>query len=348
MDPQHVIDNRTPMAVTCIPMDDRHGREVAVVIMKMAYDVSPAGVIRAVLFGAPIRASDVPAGEGPWASIRYPSDLVDDKPGTDVIVVGTAHPPPGVSVTEQDVSVCVETGQRALKKTVRVYGARIWYGGAFGLAPGPAAPLGPTPIAYELAFGGVEERANGETIIDWRNPAGTGVSKDRNRLLGAPAPAIEDPDRPLARSAPAPAGFGPIPAHWSPRRERAGTHDDRWRRERAPIRPVDFDPRHHSCAVPELWSEARLAGDEPVEILGMRPEGALRFQLPRYAPILEIEGARGGAPQPALDTFHIDADSGRVELTFRASLPLPRKSERLGKIRVRASADLPQHIGITS
>ena len=238
MNPQRVIDNRTPMSVGCVPLDDRHGREVMVIIMKMTYEVSPASEIRAVLFGTPIRVNDVTVSEARstmgaplpsprWPSIRYPSDLVDEKPGTDVVLVGTAYPPPGRAVTEQDVSIRVETGHRTLQKTVRVYGPRVWYDGAFGAVPGPPAVLAPTPLVYELAFGGVDESAGSEMVIDFRNPAGTGAGKNRSRLIGTPAPAIEDPQQPLARSQPAPAGFGPIPAYWSPRKERAGTSQGR-------------------------------------------------------------------------------------------------------------------------
>lgn len=76
--------------------------------------------------------------------------------------------------------------------------------------------------------------------------------------------------------------------------------------------------------------ETPLVGDEPVEVLGATPEGALRFRLPRYAPVFHST-VRGGtfAHETHMDTLLIDADERRVELVWRVSVRLPRKSEHL-------------------
>jgi hypothetical protein len=330
-----IIHNRTPFTARCVPMDDRHGRELLVVILKMAYDVSPSGRCRPLLGGAPVRLTDERVSGAAESSLRYPGDLLDDKPGADVILAGTARPPADRAVTEMDVSLRVETGRRTLQKAVRVHGPRVWYAGAGGVVPGPAARLAPTPLRYELAYGGADASDPRRPLVERRNPAGTGVAVDRRRLVGTPAPAIEDPARPLGSSSPAPAGFGPIAPEWSPRLERAGTYDEVWRRERAPLRPADFDPRHHCCSEPELWSEEPLAGDEAVEVLGATLEGAWRFRLPRHAPVVvaDLRGERVEI-RPGVDTLLIDADAGRVELVWRARVPRPRKLDHVRAIRV--------------
>ena len=259
--------------------------------------------------------------------------------------MGKAYPPLDRAVTEQDVTVRVETGHRTLGKTVRVHGARVWYRTALGVAPGPASPLTPTPLIYELAYGGVDDSDPRRVLIEPRNPAGTGLVADRARLIGTLAPAIEDPRHPLTSQRPAPAGFGAIAAHWSPRSDWAGTYDEAWQRDRAPVRPVDFQPRHHCCSDPELWSDTPLVGDEPVEVLGATPEGAWRFRLPRYEPVFEVFERRGASKhRPRVDTFLIDADAGRVELTWRVSVPLPRKSQFLEAIRVLGPEHLPDRL----
>ncbi len=115
-------ENLTAMEVRCLPMDDRHGRVVLVAIAKVTYVVSEIGVSRLARPAAPIRLEDEPTAYSPYASIKYPSDWVDEKPGTDVIVVGTAMPPPGRVQTEMDVSVRVGR----LFKAVRIHGPRAY------------------------------------------------------------------------------------------------------------------------------------------------------------------------------------------------------------------------------
>lgn len=324
-------------------MDDRSGRDVMVVIAKLTYAVAPTGQVSLAVPPSPIRAADVPSSDKPNASIRYPSDLVDDKPGTDVVLLGTAYPPRGREVTDQIVSLRVTGAQHALQKSVRVFGARVWHSGVLGITPGPAAPLGPTPLVYELTYGGVDDTDHRGVTIDRRNPAGTGHMTDRNRLLGLPAPPIEGLRPTVGGAGFAPAGFGAIAITWEPRVSRFGTPDTKWRRDRAPARPLDFDPRFNSCASPDLWSETPLRGDEVFEILGATPSGSWIFRLPTYRPLFRSL-IRGVATElrTHLDLCLIDADAGRVELTWRASTPMPRRVADLEAMQIFGDGELPE------
>src|SRR5687767_14172356 len=98
--------NLTFMAADWIVMVDRHGRDVLVAIAKMAYAVSSRGVVEATPVPPPIRPTDVLVASDRAASIRYPSDLVDERPGTDVVLVVTAVPP-SRSATHVDVTLRV-------------------------------------------------------------------------------------------------------------------------------------------------------------------------------------------------------------------------------------------------
>jgi len=345
MDLTRLCDNRTPMDVRCIPMDDREGRDVLVVIAKMTWRLAPNGAATIARPISPVRLFDVPRTDGLYPSLRYPSDGVDEKVGTDVLLLGTAYPAHH-DATEQRVSLRVETGHESLHKVLTVHGPRTWQMSVMsGLAPGPSAKMAPTPLAYELTYGGIDATDPDAVVMDYRNPSGSGFLERRKSLAGHPAPVIEDPRTPVSSRSPAPAGFGPIPAHWQPRSSRMGTHDDTWRRERAPLLPLDFDPRHNSCAPPDQWLETPLQGDEAVEVLGASPEGALRFRLPRYAPVFHAT-IRGRTHEPAthLDTFLIDADQRRVELCWRTRVALPRKTEHLEKIVVFGSESLPEPV----
>ncbi|MDI1437277.1 DUF2169 family type VI secretion system accessory protein [Polyangium sorediatum] len=344
MDLERITSNRTPMVVRSLLMDDRHGREVLAVIAKLTY-AAPRGVATIAVTQAPIRLEDEPTSSHPWASPKYPNDAVDHKPGTDILLVGTAYPPRGKPVTEFDVSLRVEAPHRSIHKVIRVYGPSVWCRGVRGVVPGPAATATPTPLVYEQAFGGRDETQPGGIVLDRRNPSGTGFAVDRTCLVGTPAPKLEDPRVPLSSRLPAPAGFGPLGASWTPRVERAGTFDSVWARERAPLRPVDFDPRYASVAPPDLWSEEPLEGTEAIEVLNATPDGVWRFRLPRYAPRFQsvIRGVERDLPTH-LDTLLIDADAGHVELTWRATTPMPRKSEHVEAVRIFGAHPIPEPI----
>lgn len=343
MDLERLCDCRAPMTARCLPMDDRSGRDVMVVIAKLTYAVAPSGSVSLAVPPSPIRAVDVPTSDRPNASIRYPSDLVEEKPGTDVVLVGTAYPPRGKEVTEQIVSLRVTGPTHALSKSVKVFGSRVWHSGVLGITPGPAATLGPTALVYELAYGGVDDADHRAVTMDRRNPAGTGHVADRTRLLGLPAPPIESARPTIATSSPTPAGFGAIAIGWEPRVARFGTPDAKWRRDRAPARPLDFDPRFNSCASPDLWSETPLAGNEVFEIVGATPSGAWRFRLPAFRPVFRslIRGVATDLPTH-LDLCLIDADTGRVELTWRASTPMPRRVDDLEAMQIFSDGELPE------
>jgi hypothetical protein len=323
-------------------MVDRHGRDVCVAIAKIAYEVSARGVIR-LARRIDIRLADVPTAPGPWSSIRLPSDAVEEKPGTDLLLVGTAEP--ARRATWMDVTLRVAAAHGIIEKTVRVFGPRVFVesiGGA--VTPGPAAGVVPTRLAYEHAWGGHDGDGD-QLLVDWRNPAGVGVAADRKRLVGRPAPRLEDPAAGASTREPTPAAFAPLRSDWLPRSRFCGTQDEAWRRERAPLRPRDFDPRHNCVAPLDLWSAAPLSGGEPIEVTGVLAEGPWRFQLPRYEPrFRSFVGGTAREHRTHLDTLLLDADERRVELTWRAAVPLPRKQERFERVEVGSDGALEERV----
>lgn len=339
------LRNRTLMAAHQDLLDDRHGHEVLTVIAKMTWAVSPEGIVSLPDHPTPVRLEDTWWGEPNTSTLVYPADLEPEKPGTDVILVGTARPP-REGAREMDVGLKIEA-EPPLQKLVRVYGARTFEPGVVGVVPGAPRPLAPTPLVYELAYGGADTSDPQRPLVEAANPIGVGVARDRRSLVGLPAPAIEDPAPSVTATSRAPrvAGFAAIPPDWEPRLGFAGTHDEAWRSERLPLAPIDRDPRFHSCAAPGLWSAAPLRGDEPVSVIGVTEGGLWRFRLPFYPPVFCFR-VRGEARPVAthLDTLLIDADAGRVELTYRASLPAPRKLQAIEAIDIEPGAELPEHL----
>ncbi|WP_437641889.1 DUF2169 family type VI secretion system accessory protein [Sorangium sp. So ce854] len=312
------------------PMKNAGARDVLVVILKLTFAVDLAG--RAELLDEDAADPDLVdtynGDDAARSSIRRPSQLFDFKPGTDVILLGHAHPPSGRSVTRVDVSLRVGP----VHKTVRAHGFRVWQACASGgLKPGPAQVIRePIPLIYELAWGGVDEADPMHPRGERRNYVGRGVAADPKSLVHQPAAQLEMPGVEEV-----PAAFNPIHRHWEPRCTYAGTYDQAWMETRMPLLPEDFDPMFHVCVPHDQWSRAPLRGDEPFEILGATPEGALRFRLPRITPGFSSLSVAGRAEHRThLDTILVDADLRRVELTWRAAVPIPRKLEMLDHVRV--------------
>lgn len=77
------LNNKTPLVVMLVPLIDRDGRNVAVVIAKATFDIEPEGHLRLSQQQEPIRFVDDPVGP----EARVPADLTDFKPATDIVIV---------------------------------------------------------------------------------------------------------------------------------------------------------------------------------------------------------------------------------------------------------------------
>lgn len=334
-----LVDNQTNMVSACATLDWIDGSEVAAVVAKATFEIDAAGRERLPLIPSPIRRSD--QGETPrLGGPVYPDDIAAYKPGTDVLLVGSAVLPEGSRANKMNVSLRVVSSERIIvDKTVHVFGERKWEAGLTGIGPSSARPLRPTPLIWENTYGGHTE-VDGIVQYDTRNPVGSGYGKP-DAWLGRAVPPIDNPHAPIGSRAPAPAGFGPIRAGWQPRAGRHGTIDQRWRRERAPLPPEDLDVRCFSCAPDDQWSEEPLQGGELVEVQGVRASGPWAFRLPMCWPLFEsvCEGVVTEY-RPHVDTVLIDANEGRVELSWRVAVPLPRKTEKLERIAIHYAAPL--------
>lgn len=338
MDLKRILENHALAFAAPLRFDDDRGFDNLTVVARLTWQIDADGKPRLAPKQRPIRITDKRHGRG---SLRFVSDECAEKPGTDVMMLAQAHPPDGTEVRDMDVGLRVETGERTIQKMVRVYGPRVFMKKLARVAPGPAQPLvGPLPLVYEYARGGREVTAGAEDLVDPINPVGLGMAKDPSRLVGTEAYRIE----PVGGSEPA--GFAPIAKPWRPRLDRYGTVDDAYWRRRHPVPPKDFDPRFNCASHPDLYSETPLRGDEPIEVVGATPEGVWRFQLPYYEPHFEVRMDGESERYPThLDTLMIDLehpDERIVELTWRISVRLPRKPERLEKIVMTNAQDVPR------
>ncbi|WP_454824401.1 DUF2169 family type VI secretion system accessory protein [Paraburkholderia xenovorans] len=193
--------------------------------------------------------------------------------------------------------------------------------------------------------------------VCFSNPLGCGWIEDRYadtlRKAGLkqperlPAPQIEVPDGPTRRPVtilhpdqfdttnPAefiriaqgygelPAGFGIVGRSWAPRLQLAGTYDEKWKDERWPLLPDDFDFGYWNCAPRDQQIEA-LPADARLELWNLvdsalTPDGYLRVELPGDWPLVYIHRNDGIClPMPmTTDTLLIDTDAMTLTLTHR-------------------------------
>lgn len=326
------VDNRTEFVAEPLLLMGKEGERLVLVVK--ATFVGELGESELELGSEAerrgVRGADVPWGDPEKSSIKYPSDLCILKPGTDVIVVATAHPPVGEATPWFDAGVQIGP----LQKTIRVFGLRVWESHGSGLSE--ARPAAPIEVRYDYAWGGLDASDLEKIVEEPRNPAGMGMTRDHASLTHKAAPFFEDPGHLIAsvRTRPPPAGLGAIGRHWEPRRRYLGTHDAQWLEERAPLQPLDFDDRANLCASPGLTATPPLTGGEHVGLVNLTPGGgAVSFRLPKIRVTAALR-APGREPQimvPHLDTVLIDTLEVKgpaaivVELVWRAAFAPPRR-----------------------
>ena len=318
--PHPEIDNRTPFACEPLFIADEDGRPVVAPIVKATFTVSARGEVTLGDKQAPVDFRGKLNGEPGKSSPRLEPDAAFLKLATDCVLLGHAV---SVRPTPQ-MDVGLRIGPVA--KAARVTGNRWWVDGAVGLTMSSPEPFQLMPLVYERAFGGWDRTPEKEDdhAFEPRNPVGVGfVGKRGFPLAGSPLPNIEDPAEMLTSptSRARPTGFGFVGVEWQPRITFAGTYDEAWTKDRAPLLPKDFDRRFFSAASEGLVTPGYLRGDEWVQAFGVTPEGKWEFRLPGVdAPDVRI-AVRFGQDvllRTNLDTVIVDADTRQLTLIWRA------------------------------
>jgi hypothetical protein len=123
-----------------------------------------------------------------------------------------------------------------------------------------------------------------------------------------------------------PVSFGPIARSWQPRLGFAGTYDEAWVEQRAPLWPHDFDPRFFHAASPGLVASPGLKGGEPVVLAGFSPEGQIAFPLPRHRLMVKsLFHTRTDRRELMLDAVQIEPDDRALTIIWRAAIPAHRE-----------------------
>lgn len=320
---------------------DKDGRDHCVVVVKGTFTIAGDGSTTLADLQEPLVFADVHHGDPATTSIRYESDFAAHKPRVDLLVNGSAYAPNGGAVTQMTVKLGIGECQKELLVT----GDRRWICGPLGVRSSAPTPFVTMPLTFDRAFGGRDESRPEHASAELRNLVGKGFlrSSDRDVIEATALPNIEDPLHPLRapRDTPGPAGFGVIGRGWRPRVQFSGTYDDRWMADKFPFLPDDFDP-HYFQAAPSDQQVAALRGGETIRCMHMTPGGALTTTVPRREmPVQFVFRDRDIRVMATLDTLLLEPDRWRMQLTWRASVPLPRKLHALRDVIVGPQPSKP-------
>lgn len=336
--------NHTPFAIERSFVRDRTGAEVWLVAVRATFRVRPDGSLQRADQQIPVARVASYLGEPGKSSLAHEADLVLTKTGVDLLLHGHAHAPRGRTAEVVDVSI--RCGRWV--KVLRVHGDRVWMRGigASALSLARARPFDKMPITYERAWGGRDPDAKPDEPYRMaaENPIGRGYTSRPTSLVDSLAPNIEDPRSPIVPGPgpQTPAGFGPLAPNWTPRRTYAGTYDEAWRKNRAPLWPADFDDRFFSAA-PVDQQLPRFASDGQVlELVNLTPNGQMRIVLPRIRISVETIFGDGQAPkqEAALHTVLLEPDQARVQMVWHAAVPCHGREHLLERSLVGWEGDL--------
>lgn len=313
------------------------------VVLKGTFVLAP-GPLRIAEEQAPIVLADRyrDRANAARSSLEHAGEVLLRKPGTDVMITGSAHAPRGRPLTEWDCTVTVHGHEGAvLGHTVQATGPRQFVHRALrGWTLSDPEPALVVPIRYELAYGGsfLDRRSppgSPRFVVYRPNPSGRGFfdddTLDSSRTYPGPQWQLRaHPVKGINTEVPL-AGLGPVARMWSARKRFAGTYDSAWQERLGPDAakglcpdyPADFDLRFFQCAHPALVTPAHLRGDERIRLLGLvSGRDAMELSLPNIQPRAKLfgpDGARDERPMD-LDTVHVDLDTARVHLCWRLAL----------------------------
>lgn len=323
--------NPTPLPGLAFRQFDQDGDLDCVVTLRGTFVHAQGEVAQWQDEQMPLQWQDSYEGEPHTSLLLHQTDLVPEKPGTDVTFLGKSHVP---DRSEKAWQCGIRIGP--LDKRVHVSGPRSWHpiikparwpfrkeDQVVGWELGEPEPVENVPIDWHLASGGRNFFDGQTTDPDPDNPLGRG-------RLGAsehwedhliPAPQI------FAGAAPAhgdaPVGLGPIPPFWRPRYQYAGTYDTDWEENRHPLLPEDFNPLFWQCAPADQIVMPWLRGDEHYRLFRLHPEHAVaEGYLPKVGFAVRVD-------EEPWNPLHLDGvqfdwrDDALLLLTWRVRFPLP-------------------------
>ncbi|WP_111656663.1 DUF2169 family type VI secretion system accessory protein [Isoalcanivorax indicus] len=318
------LANDSDLQAQLLPSWNALGERQHTLIIKTSHDFDLDGNLTPSSEPAPIIMTDEWRGEPRFSSLAAANESAPFKQNAEYYLFGSACPVNPCSVMR--VSLALESDRHRQQKVLRVLGEHQWESHWLGALRGKPAELAPaTPLHYELAYGGHTGKRDTDKQEE-ANPAGRGFNPSAFKITDPRAPLIEyDQEAPASspRQKLTPAGFGPLPALWAPRRQRMGEiNTDPQHHEGCPWDPKAAPDLHHCAPDDQQWPHA-FAGDERLTLQGFFAERhtPLHLNLPvqPIAPQL-IDGGQRRSLSPQCDTLVIDTDRRQLHLIWRCAL----------------------------
>ncbi len=273
--------------------------------------------------------NDVYEGDEDCSALAYPSDIIPFKPGTDVVVTGSARLANGMQASRWLATLAVHRDghdRPLLHKSVQLTGPRYWRHGLMsGWTLSDVEPTNAVKLSYALAYGGgsAEHREKPQDI-HWPNPFGRGYwGRDKpDEMLTHQAPQILSPEveglkwRESLQSV----GLSPVDGAQQARLQFAGTYDEHWEKEVKPNIPLDMKLDFWNTVPQDQVMHPYLQGGEEVRTVGLFPieGGECSFKLPDYrvfaVPLRDER--KFDALDMNLDTVLIDLDKKQVTVRW--------------------------------
>ncbi len=338
-----------------VPGRNDRNEHVFSVLVKRSYRITADGRAERCAVDQELRLIDgyYDDGDPEWSTVQYESEVAPYKLATDVVVIGKAYAPGGVPTERTTVGVQVGT----MTKTLVVTGDRRcrYRDGAAPEFTDPE-PFTEMEIRYDRAYGGRDEKSLPDVPFLYpRNFMGAGVvlRNVKEAVEGLALPNIEDPQDLLTPDRlfigepdrwhlqPLPQGFGWRQRTWYPRAALLGSYPPFLdagivtAEERMGLLPKDHVALAKQSRLRPMETAfangaslgmifSRLAGDEPVVLGRLTPDGLLKFSLPGDTPAIALDLGQGPKPlEPRLHTVSIRPDDLELDLIWRGAQIYP-------------------------
>jgi hypothetical protein len=335
-----------------LPGQNPDGQYVLSVLLKRTYEIVPGGFCRRAEKDASILPGDKHWDDPMNSSVKFESDFVPWKNGTDVVLNAKAFAPNGVPV--QGLFAAVHVGT-AMKQILVIGNRTACFTGGVPSFTEPERFL-EMDIRYELAYGGADIYSDRKLpCLYARNPVGKGfaIRNVREIVEGLELPNLEDPGDRLDpyrlccghfmnwEQQPFPQSFGWFPKPWQPRASLAGVMpadrptEQQLRALYSKVIPPHQRALYSQTQLPDMnfafFSGASpglalpfLNGGEFIQTFHLTPEGALDFFLPSEEPRIGLDIGEGvQEPGVFLQTVMIRMEDRQVDLVWRSALPYP-------------------------
>jgi hypothetical protein len=340
-------------ATIVLPGQTPKGEYILSVLLKRTYDMIPDRPCVRAENDRPLVPGDVPWGNPMNSSVRYESDFVPYKLGTDIVLNGKAHAPGGTPTSAFTVAMKVEKH----RKDIRVTGDRKIHSVKSGIPIfSDPKPFTTMDLRYERSYGGIDVYSDKQTAYPYpRNPLGKGfiVENTKEGIENLELPNLEDPKNQLTpdrliikqyarwKEQPMPVSFGWLPKHWHPRSELAGVMpadrptEQELRKAYAEFLPADQKAVYLKHGLPDMdfhffngaskgLAMPFIKGNEQIATANLCPQGVVYFYLSGDRPQIGLDIGEGiKKPKTVIQTVMIHTEENQLDVVWRAAVPYP-------------------------